>query len=407
MKPSLKKICICFGFLILINGKTMAQSQRETLDSKKTNTIAATSKWSERMALSIMKRNPKVWQIDNNEKPKWDYKIGFVLTSFESLYKQTKNKNYQNYIKEYVDSFVDPSGAIANYDIKEYNIDLIEPGKLLFDLYKETNDSRYYNALLLLRNQLKEQPRTASGGFWHKQIYPNQMWLDGIYMETPFYIRYTVTFEKGENLDDIAKQFELVQAHFIDPKTGLLYHAWDESKQIAWANPVTGTSPTVWSRAIGWYAMALVDVLDYYPKNHPKYKELVSYLNQLSKKIVKYQDPSGLWFQVTDKVTGTGNFFETSSTCMFSYALAKGVKKGYLPSKYKVNANKAFDAVTKKYIKVDNDGEVHLTQICSNFGLGGKPFRDGSYEFYIKSNNKDDSSAGVGAFILAALELNK
>jgi unsaturated rhamnogalacturonyl hydrolase len=407
MKPSFKKILICLGLLIFINGKTMAQSQREALDSKKTNQIAATSKWSERMALSIMKRNPKIWQIDNNEKPKWDYKIGFVLSSFESLYKQTKNKSYQNYIKEYVDSFVDSSGTIANYDIKEYNIDLIEPGKLLFDLYKETNDSRYYNALLLLRNQLKEQPRTVSGGFWHKQIYPNQMWLDGIYMEAPFYTRYTVTYEKGENLNDIAKQFELVQAYFTDPSTGLLYHAWDESKQIAWANPTTGTSPTVWSRAIGWYAMALVDVLDYFPKSHPKYKELVSYFNLLSKNIVQYQDPTGLWYQVTDKATGTGNFLETSSTCMFTYALAKGVKKGYLPSKYKTNATKAFDAVTKKCIKVDNDGEVHLTQICSNFGLGGKPFRDGSYEFYIKSNNKDDSSAGVGAFILAALELDK
>ena len=359
------------------------------------------------MALSIIKRNPKVWQIDNNEKPKWDYKIGFVLTSFEGLYKKTKNAKYQNYIKEYVDGFIDASGTITNYDIKEYNIDLIAPGKLLFDLYKETNDIRYYKALQVLRNQLKEQPRTASGGFWHKQIYPNQMWLDGIYMEAPFYTRYTTTYENGASLDDIAKQFELVQAHFVDSKTGLLYHAWDESKQIAWANPATGTSPTVWSRAMGWYAMGLVDVLDYFPKTHPKYKELVSYLNQISKAIVKYQDKSGLWYQVTDKATRAGNFLETSGSCMFAYSLEKGVNKGYLPSKYKANATKAFNEITKNYIKTDTDGEIHLTQICSNFGLGGNPFRDGSHDFYIKSKNKDDSSAGVAAFILAALELDK
>lgn len=404
---SYKWIYCCLALLIFVNNETLAQNQSPAIDSKKTNTIASTHKWSERMALSIMKRHPKIWQIDNNEKPKWDYKIGFVLSAFEKLYQKNHIQIYHTYSKEYIDSFIDSWGTIANYDSKEYNIDLIEPGKLLFNIYDETKDIRYLKALTLLRNQLKEQPRTASGGFWHKQIYPNQMWLDGLYMATSFYTRYTVTYEKGKNLNDIALQFQLVQTHFIDPKTGLLYHAWDESKEIAWSNPVTGTSPTVWSRAIGWYAMALVDVLDYFPKKHPKHKELVSYLNQIMKVVIQYQDPSGLWFQVTDKAKETGNFLETSSTCMFIYAIAKGVKKGYLPSNYKTNAAKAFDEIIKKYCSVDADGELHLTQICSNFGLGGNPFRDGSYQFYTKSNNKNDSSAGVGAFMLAALELNK
>lgn len=407
MRPSIKNRIIYLGLILCISSKNLAQKQLENSDTKKINTISASIKWSERMALSIMKRSPQVWQIDDNQKPKLDYKPAFVLTAFESLYKQTKNKSYQNYIREYVNMFIDSTGAINHYNVKEYNIDYLEPGKLLFDLYNETKDKRYYNALGLLRNQLKEQPRTESGGFWHKQIYPNQIWLDGVYMETPFYIRYIVSYENGDNLDDIAKQFELVQAHFVDSKTGLLYHAWDESKKIAWANTTTGTSPTIWSRAMGWYIMALVDVLDYYPKTHPKYKELVSYYNQLSKDLIKYQDQTGLWYHITDKATSPGNFMETSGTCMFAYALAKGVKKGYIPSKYKENANKAFDEIIKKYIKVDLDGEIHLTQICSNFGLGGNPFRDGSYDFYIKSNNKDDSSAGVGAFILAAIELDK
>jgi unsaturated rhamnogalacturonyl hydrolase len=364
-------------------------------------------KWSERMALSIMKKYPEVWQIEKNEKPKWDYKPSFVLLSFERLYKKTKKSNYRDYIKDYVDSFVDSSGVISHYDLQEFNIDYINPGKLVFDLYDSTQDIRYLKVVKTLKNQLEVQPRTESGGFWHKKIYPNQMWLDGLYMETPFYTRYTVQFEAGKNLEDIAKQFEVVQKHLFDKESELPYHAWDESKLIGWANKMTGTSPTIWSRGIGWYAMALVDVLDYYPKNNSKQKEIVGYLNKLVKQLAKYQAPSGLWYQVTDKGNKEGNYLESSSSAMFAYVMAKGVNNGYLPSKYKKRANKAFDEITKSRVKVDVDGEVHLTQCCSNFGLGGIPFRSGTYDFYTKADRKDDVAAGAGAFIMAALELDK
>ena len=369
--------------------------------------ISKDLKWSERMALTIMKNHEKPYMIDDAKEPKWDYVHGLVLKSFEVLYKQNKDQKYYNYIKDYVDTFVQEDGSIKTYDFDNYNIDMVVSGRLLFNLYDTTKDEKYLKAMQLLRKQLAEQPRTESGGFWHKKIYPNQMWLDGLYMGEPFYAQYTATFENGKQFDDIAKQFELLQKNDIDKKTGLLFHAWDESKKMPWANPETGTSPNFWSRSIGWYAMALVDVLDYMPKDHPKQKELVSYLNLLAKSIEKYQDKSGLWYQVTDKGNQKGNYLESSGSSMFAYALAKGVNKGYLPEHYKKVANKAFDGLTKQLMKVDADGRITLTQACAVAGLGGKPYRDGSYEYYVNERKKDNDPKATGPFILAALELNR
>ncbi|MEY4431971.1 MAG: hypothetical protein RLZZ44_101 [Bacteroidota bacterium] len=369
--------------------------------------IANQLKWSERMALSIMHRHPEAYMIDDAQKPHWDYVHGLVLTSLEELNKQKKDSKYFNYIQKYADDLIDKEGTIATYKEESYNIDMIVAGRLLFNLYDKTKDNRYLVAMQTLRRQIENQPRTASGGFWHKKIYPNQMWLDGLYMGEPFYAQYTVTFENGAKLDDIAKQFELIQLHATDTKTGLLYHAWDESKQMPWANKETGNSPNFWSRSIGWYMMALVDVLDYFPKSHPKQKELVGYLNNIATSLVKFQDESGIWYQVTDKGSAPGNYLESSGTAMFAYAMAKGVNKGYLPAKFKVVATKAFDGLTSKLIKVDPNGEIHITNACAVAGLGGNPYRDGSYEYYINERKKDNDPKATGPFILAALELNK
>ncbi|MXN90739.1 glycosyl hydrolase family 88 [Flavobacterium sp. Sd200] len=365
------------------------------------------SKWSEKKAASIMKRYPQAWQIDGVDKPKWEYKPTFVLVAFNDLYKQTKNVKYYNYIKEYLDTFVDSTGAISQYNLSDYNIDYVSPGRLLFDLYKSTKDARYLKAMQLLKSQIDGQPRTPSGGFWHKKIYPDQMWLDGIYMHAPFYTKYTIAFENGKGLDDIAKQFELLHDHAFDPKTGLPYHAWDESKQIGWANKETGTSPTIWARGIGWYILALTDVLDDFPKDHPKYKQLISYLNEVATALEKQQDKSGLWYQITDKAATDGNYLEASGSAMFSYALAKGVNNGYLPKRFKKTANKAFDGILKNLITTDPNGEVHLSEISASIGLGGKPFRDGSNAYYANAKKSIDNSIGVGAFIMAAIELKR
>ncbi|SNR44947.1 glycoside hydrolase family 105 protein [Flavobacterium sp. ov086] len=394
--------------VLLICAMTFTSCKVTSQEPVKTDiVISKDMKWCDRMALTVMKRHPEAYMIDDAKTPKWDYVHGLVLHSIEELYKQNPDPRYPVYIKGYVDSFVENDGSIKTYDLDNYNIDMVVSGRLLFKVYETTKEEKYLKALQLLRKQLTEQPRTESGGFWHKKIYPNQMWLDGLYMGEPFYAEYTTAFENGKQLDDVAKQFELIQKYATDPKTGLLYHAWDESKQMAWANKETGTSPNFWSRALGWYAMALVDVLDYFPKDHPKQKELVGYLNNVSEALAKYQDKSGLWYQVTDKGNKEGNYLEASGSSMFAYAFAKGANKGYLPSKYKKLANKAFDGLTKQLIKVDADGGITLTQACAVAGLGGKPYRDGSYEYYVKERKKDNDPKATGPFILAALELNR
>ncbi|RUT72339.1 glycoside hydrolase family 88 protein [Flavobacterium cupreum] len=394
---------VILGLMVLTSCKVTSQVQ-----ANKDIVISKDLKWSDKMALTLMKRHPQAYMIDDSKTAKWDYVHALVLHSIEELYKKNPDPRYKSYIRGYVDTLVQNDGGIKTYELDKYNIDLVVPGRLLFDIYATSKEQKYLTALQSIRKQLAEQPRTKSGGFWHKQIYPNQMWLDGLYMGEPFYAQYTVTFENGKSLDDIAKQFELIKLHATDPKTGLLYHGWDESKEMPWANKETGNSPNFWSRALGWYAMALVDVLDYFPKDHPKQKELVKYLNNVSASLAKYQDKSGLWYQVTDQGAREGNYLEASGSSMFAYAFAKGANKGYLPAKYKKLANKAFDGLTTQLIKkVDEDGGITLTQACQVAGLGGNPYRDGSYEYYVNERKKDNDPKATGPFILAALELNR
>lgn len=405
MKSCLKNSIVCISALLLFS--TNGNAQNQISEPKKEISIPKNLKWSERMALSIMKRHPEAWKIDNQEVPKWDYKIGMILTAYEKLYIKTKNPKYYDYIKGYADVFIDKTGAIKNFDPQNHSLDNINAGKILFSLYDSTKDEKYLVALKTLRKNFDDYPRTQSGGFWHKKIYPNQMWLDGLYMGEPFYARYTAKYEAGEKLNDVAHQFELLHDQSFDKKTGLYFHAWDESKQMPWANRETGTAPHIWLRALGWYGMALVDALDYFPKDHPKQKELVQYLNELATSVTKYQDKSGLWYQVPDLATKKGNYLEASGSSMLVYALAKGVHKGYLPTKFNKVANSGFNGLITKLIKVDTDGEIHITQVCASAGLGGNPYRDGSYEYYMSEKIKVDNSHGLGAFLLAAIELDK
>jgi unsaturated rhamnogalacturonyl hydrolase len=402
------KATTLFVSFAFISCKTVAQEPVKNAESQNQITVSSNLKWSDKMALTIMKRHPEAYMIDDAKSPKWDYVHGLVLHSIEELYKKNPDPRYTAYIKGYADALINADGTIKTYEMDKYNIDMVVAGRLLFKIYETTKDNRYLIAMQTLKKQLEGQPRTNSGGFWHKKTYPYQMWLDGLYMGEPFYAEYTATFENGKNLDDVAHQFEQIQLHATDPKTGLLYHGWDESKQMPWANKETGNSPNFWSRALGWYVMALVDVLDYFPKDHPKQKELVGYLNNVSESLAKYQDKkSGLWYQVTDQGNKKGNYLEASGSSMFAYAFAKGANKGYLPSKYKKLANKAFDGLTKQLIKVDADGTITLTQACQVAGLGGDPYRDGSYEYYVNERKKDNDPKATGPFILAALELNR
>ncbi len=361
--------------------------------------------WSERLALSVIHQHPDVWTTENDIKPEWNYKIGLLMTAFEQLYDYTGKQKYHDYIKGYADLIIDENGVVTGYEMNTYNIDKVNSGKFVHTLYEKTGDERYLTVIQTLREQLKNHPRTNAGGFWHKKIYPYQMWLDGLYMGTPFYVRYTQEFEDGAGYDDIVHQFDEIQRHHVDEPTGLLYHAWDESKAMDWADKTTGQSPGFWARSLGWYAMAIVDVLDYLPADHPGHQRLISYLNDLSVAIVKVQDPStGLWYNVPDRPDSEGNYLEASSSCMFVYALLKGVRKGYLPARYKADAKKAYDGITEHLIDVEDNGLVHVTQICKSAGLGGNPYRDGSYEYYISEPIKTDNLHGLGPFIMASIE---
>jgi unsaturated rhamnogalacturonyl hydrolase len=369
--------------------------------------ISDSLKWSDKMVLTIMNLYPKAWQIDDRKEPRWDYVHGLVLTSLENYYKKNRKPEYLQYIKEYADTFIDSLGNISTYKAEDYNLDMLNAGKILFFLLHETNDTKYLKAIQKLRDQLEKQPRTGEGGFWHKKKYPNQMWLDGLYMSAPFYARYTVEFENGNKLNDVINQFRLIQKHLYDQRTGLFYHGWDESKQMEWANKKTGCSPSFWSRSMGWYAMALVDVLDYIPETHPGREELMGYLNKLARAIAKFQDKSGLWYQVTDKGNRKGNYLEATGSAMFAYVFAKAAKKGYLPANYKSISNRAFDGLVALMVKTDPNNNLILENCCAVAGLGGNPFRDGSYNYYINEKRKNNDPKGTGPFILAGLELDR
>jgi unsaturated rhamnogalacturonyl hydrolase len=232
------------------------------------------------------------------------------------------------------------------------------------------------------------------------------MWLDGIYMAGPFYAQFGRIFDEPSAFDNVAHQILLIEEHTRDPSTGLLYHAWDESKQQRWANPETGCSPHFWGRAMGWYAMALVDVLDYFPEDHPRRDAIIAIFGRMIEALARVQDEaSGLWYQVLDQGRRAGNYLEASASCMFVYAIAKGVRKGYLPPDYLAVARKGYQGIVRDLITVDEQGLVTLEGICSVAGLGGNPYRDGSFEYYVSEKVVPNDYKGVGPFILASLEV--
>ena len=360
-----------------------------------------TRPWSVRMAESVMRRDTLVH-------PEWDYVAGVVLLGIHRVGDRTGDPRFARYVKFNVDRFVRPDGTIATYDIADFNLDQINEGKLLFPLYASTRDDRYRKAAALLREQLRRHPRTKEGGFWHKKTYPNQMWLDGLYMAEPFYAQYARDFNEPAAFDDVAKQFLLMARHARDPRTGLMYHGWDESRTESWADPRTGLSPAFWGRAMGWYAMALVDALDFIPATHKDRGALIRVLQDVARAARDVQDPvSGLWYDVLDQPNRAGNYHEASASSMFVYALAKGARRGWLAADYRDVASRGFDGIVRDMITVDSQGLVSLNKVVSVSGLGGKQKRSGTFEYYISEPVVSNDLKGVGAFILAAEELGR
>jgi unsaturated rhamnogalacturonyl hydrolase len=364
---------------------------------------AQTLPWSQRMAATAV----HLWK-DSLPGQKWSYDQGIVLQGLQSVWQQSANGEYFSYIQRAMDRYVSADGSIRTYKADAYTLDNILAGRSLMLLYRVLNNEKYHKAAALLRKQIGEQPKTPEGGFWHKKIYPNQMWLDGLYMAEPFYTEYASTFNEEADFDEIANQFILMEKYARDPKTGLLYHAWDQSKQERWANPQTGLSAVFWGRADGWYAMGLVDVLDHFPVNHPKRAALLGILNRLAAAIQKYQDQkSGVWYQVLDKGGQSGNYLEASASCMFVYSLAKGIREGYLTSTYLPVVQKAYQGILKQFIETDANGQVNINNTCGATGVGGKPYRDGSYAYYTGVKTETNETKGVGSFMLASVEVER
>lgn len=362
-----------------------------------------------RLADSFLLRHPGAVTYDSIfTETKWNYEQGLLLEALYQVYLYTKDEKYFQFIKDNLDQYIEEDGKIKTYKFENFNIDLVNPGRALLYVYQKTGIEKFKIAADTLRKQLAHQPRTKSGGFWHKFIYPYQMWLDGLYMGQPFYALYSKMNNQPKYYDDIIHQFVLIEKKTRDKKTGLLYHAWDESKEQKWADPKTGRSPNFWGRAMGWYSMALVDVLDILPENYKKRIELIKILQRLAHAIVKYRDPeTNIWYQVVDQPKREGNYLEASATSMFAYALAKGANKGYINKKYLTIAKDVFIGLLKNLSKIENTGFINLYNICRSAGLGGNPYRDGSFEYYISEPRRMNDPKGYGPFILAALELDK
>jgi unsaturated rhamnogalacturonyl hydrolase len=361
--------------------------------------------WAARMAEAVMTRTPKLTE-------KWAYDAGLVLSGFEALWRATGDRKYFDFVKATVDRFIDGDGAVAvtikGYELEKFNLDEINMGKVLFALHAEAPESdkpRYRKALALLRSQLAKQPRTADGGFWHKQIYPHQMWLDGVFMASPFMAKFGNVFGEPALLAEAAKQVQLAEKHLRDPKSGLLYHGWDEQKTQGWANPKTGASPQFWGRSIGWYAMAVVDVLAELPKDHPDRAAVLAVLRRTATAILSVQDrTTGVWWQVLDAGGRAGNYREASASAMFVYALSKGVAAGWLDAKtFGPAAALGWAGVLNQFVADDKNGLTSLRNVCKVAGLGGTPYRDGSYEYYVGTEVVSDDPKGVGAFLLAGV----
>lgn len=356
--------------------------------------------WSEKMALTYIKSNPDLFD-------KWSHEYGVIFKAMERLWQKTGDKLYFNYIKRNLDKNIDEEGnIISGYKVEDFKVDSINSGKPLFALYKATGDVRYKKVISTLAQQLTVQPRTKEGVFWHKIIFPYQIFLDGFYMWAPFLAEFAKTFGDLNIFNDITDQMIIAAAHTKDENTRLHYQAWDERKEMFWCNKQTGCSLSFWARANGWFSMALVDVLDFLPKTHPKRKDIIEIFQSLIKGFVKVQDSnSGLWYQVLDQGNRKGNYIEASASNMIIYSIAKGLRKGYLEKNYRESLNKAYHGLLTHLVEVDDNNMVSIKGTCKSASLGDAPNKDSTFEYYISEPAVTDDIKGIGTFILSSNEV--
>lgn len=349
--------------------------------------------WSKGVTDNIMHHKP-----DPASLGKWGYAISLYLYGQYLIYKRTGDKRYLDYIQGWVDSNIDANGVINR---KIDALDYMLPGNLLLILFKETSQQKYKAAAESIRKRLDTYPRTEDGGIWHATTRQHQLWLDGMYMSMPFLVRYGAAFNDQQYAcDEAVKQLLIYAKHLNDPATGLLFHAYDESGKQTWADPVTHHSPIFWCRAIGWYGMALIEVLEILPHRHPQREELIKLVRQLAGAYEKYQDPkTGLWYQVVDKASAPGNWLETSSSCMYTYTLSRAIERGYISKRYSKASSKGYAGVLTQLSR-DDEGFAHIANICEGTNVG-------DLAFYLDRPKSTDDFHGVGAFLIMNEQLRK
>ncbi len=381
---------------------------------KKTPSVlkTTTQPLSVRMADSELQRNPQAYLLDGKRGLKWDYTASIEMYSVLDLYKVTGEVRYRDWVMHFYDSIISPDGTIFNYNRFKYNIDHVCPGRVLFDMLEMTGDKKYKVAMDTLFVQLLNQPRTSDGGFWHKAVYPWQMWLDGLYMGEPYYAQYVSTYipqeKRQQYYDDIVHQFLTVAKHTYDPQTGLYRHGWDESREQFWCDSVTGQSQHCWGRGLGWYVMGMTEALEYLPEGEGR-QQVVDLLMSIFKTLPKYADKkSGMWYQVLDCPTREGNWLESTGSIMFVYSFMKCVDKGYISEKFKPLAREWYELFVKTFIRENADGTISLTDCCAGAGLGGAQKRSGTFDYYINETSIiDNDCKAVGPFIWASMIYEK
>ena len=348
-------------------------------------------------------------EYDRQERPVWNYEDGVALMGMQYLYEATGEERYITYIKHFMDRYIGEDGSIRYYNPQDYNLDKVNNGKPLFFLYEKTGEEKYKKALDLILSQLASHPRTECGSFWHKQIYPYQIWLDGLYMAQPLYMEYETKYNGGEHYNDITGQFNNARKYLYDEKKQLYYHAYDEKRQMLWADKETGCSHNFWLRSIGWYLMALIDcyslVSEESFEHYKRYEEL---FKEALKGILQYQDPrTKMFYQLVDMPDEPGNYLETSGSAMIAYSILKACRLGALQEeKYRQIGEGILNGIVKEKFKSE-DGKLHLTGICLVAGLGPKEERDGSVAYYLSEPMVSDETKGVGALMMAYSEALK
>ena len=367
----------------------------------------------DRYALNLIQNSTPertVWNIEKLRAGKptdWNYIDGCMITALLSLGEISGDSRYSDFAEMMIDSFVNDDGSIKSFKPEKHSLDDINEGRVLFDLYRDTGKEKYRLAAEFLKRQLDAQPRTEEGNYWHKGIYPNQVWLDGAYMALPFAALYQKHFG-SQDYSDVTRQVRTIRQHMRDEKTGLYYHGYDASRQAFWADPVTGCSQSFWLRATGWFSVALADLVGILPEGEER-RELASTFAQLMADVRRFADPqTGMYYQVVDQGGREGNYLESSGSSMIAYAMLKGARLGVLDASFAEQGKKTFDGIVNRCLTFE-DGQLQLDSICLGAGLGPEDNRrrDGSYAYYISEPIVSNDAKGAAPFLLCYTEIKR